>query len=130
MGKELMEQFKGGKLSQEGWEKYSKMMTQADIESGKVVPEAIRGASRIGGLAKAGYGLQAEQIGIGGQLAGTFMALDRAGAKSVQAMARFSGELEGAANVMLKVMKGVDKAAQRIEKGGLWAFIISAFGGS
>jgi hypothetical protein len=106
------------------------MQEKAKAEQGTIVERGKEGAGRVGGLAVAGYGLEAKQIGIGAGLSKFYMNLDKAGAEMIGAMGQFKDGLGSLSKFILDFAKNANKAAEAIAKGGLWGFLRMALGGN
>ena len=119
--------FQGGQLSPNAQKEFEAIQLRA--EEGGLVEGGIAGSARMGGLKVAAASLQAEQIGVGGRLAGTFFKLDRAGVKAVSALADFNKQLMFGANIVHAAMSKLKQFTEVASGGDLMAAIMGAFVG-
>jgi hypothetical protein len=85
-----------------------------DAGAGDLEGRAIAATRRFGGLKAAQAGIEAEQIGIGRDLAPVYIKLEKIGDRSVKTLSRFSGALESAADTVYDVFGTIDKVAKAI----------------
>lgn len=72
------------------------------------VSAAEAGVGRVGGLKRAQAGLQASQIAAGGNLAATYISLEKTGIVAVQTLGNFAKGLTSVTNGILDIMKSIN----------------------